>query len=82
MTLMEQGKTFAEALRTRTFEPDGPNCTPRISGCGVAEDGSYQTVHSEVCRRQWRRAVQRYFFDYPQPVAGEGHFIQHLQARR
>ena len=30
--LMSQGKTFEEALRTRTFEPDAPNYTPRISG--------------------------------------------------
>ena len=29
--LMSQGKSFADALRTRTFEPDGPNYTPRIS---------------------------------------------------
>ena len=29
---MKEGKTFEEALRTRTFEPDGPNWTPRISG--------------------------------------------------
>ena len=50
--LMSQGKSFADALRTRTFEPDGPNYTPRIGD-----------------------SVQRYFFDYPQPVAGEGHFI-------
>ena len=30
--LMSQGKTFEESLRTREFEPDGPNYTPRISG--------------------------------------------------
>ena len=29
---LKEGKTFEEALRTRTFEPDGPNYTPRISG--------------------------------------------------
>ena len=29
--LMQQGKTFEESLRTREFEPDGPNFTPRIS---------------------------------------------------
>ena len=39
--LMSQGKSFADALRTRTFEPDGPNYTPRISAV-VYADGSYQ----------------------------------------
>ena len=29
---LEQGRTFEDALRTRTFEPDAPNFTPRISG--------------------------------------------------
>ena len=29
---LKEGKTFADALRTRTFEPDAPNFTPRISG--------------------------------------------------
>ena len=39
--LMSQGKSFADALRTRTFEPDCPNYTPRISAV-VYADGSYQ----------------------------------------
>ena len=30
--LMQAGKTFEESLRTREFEPDAPNYTPRISG--------------------------------------------------
>ena len=30
--LMSEGKTFEESLRTREFEPDAPNYTPRISG--------------------------------------------------
>ena len=29
---LKMGRTFEDALRTRTFEPDGPNWTPRISG--------------------------------------------------
>ena len=29
---IKKGKTFEEALETRTFEPDAPNFTPRISG--------------------------------------------------
>ena len=38
---MSRGKSFADALRTRTFEPDEPNYTPRISAV-VYADGSYQ----------------------------------------
>ena len=30
--LMKEGKTFEQALKTREFEPDAPNYTPRISG--------------------------------------------------
>lgn len=30
--LMDKQQTFEQALRTRTFEPDAPNYTPRISG--------------------------------------------------
>ena len=71
--LMSQGKSFADALRTRTFEPDGPNYTPRISAV-VYADGSYQMSILKSADGNGE-SVQRYFFDYPQPVAGEGHFI-------
>ena len=71
--LMSRGKSFADALRTRTFEPDGPNYTPRISAV-VYEDGSYQMSILKSADGNGD-SVQRYFFDYPQPVAGEGHFI-------
>ena len=67
------GKTLGDALRTRTFEPDGPNYTPRISAV-VYADGSYQMSILKSADGNGD-SVQRYFFDYPQPVAGEGHFI-------
>ncbi|MBR2223852.1 MAG: hypothetical protein IJ973_05950, partial [Christensenellaceae bacterium] len=38
---MEKGETFEAALRTREFEDDGPNWTPRISGL-LSYDGSYK----------------------------------------
>ena len=75
--LMSQGKSFADALRTRTFEPDGPNYTPRISAV-VYADGSYQMSILKSADGNGD-SVQRYFFDYPQPVAGEGHFISTYQ---
>ena len=70
---MSRGNSFADALRTRTFEPDGPNYTPRISAV-VYADGSYQMSILKSADGNGE-SVQRYFFDYPQPVAGEGHFI-------
>ena len=39
--LMKEGKTFEQALRTREFEPDAPNYTPRISGIMNVENGKY-----------------------------------------
>ena len=33
--------TFADALRTREFEPDAPNCTPRIS-CLMKGNGAHK----------------------------------------
>ena len=36
-----EGKTFAQALHTREFEPDAPNYTPRVSGL-LSPDGSFQ----------------------------------------
>ena len=73
---MSEGKTFEEALRTRTFEPDGPNWTPRISGLVQLEDGKMQYKLSILKSADGNgESVRRYFFEYPQPVAGEGHFI-------
>lgn len=52
--LMSQGKSFADALRTRTFEPDGPNYTPPHLRCGVRRR-QLSDEHSQVCGRQWRQ---------------------------
>lgn len=69
---MAKGMSFEDALRTRTFEPDGPNFTPRISGtvCGAgyqlsilkSADGNPDAVH-------------RFFFDYTDALPGQGHVI-------
>ena len=66
------GGTFEEALRTREFEPDGPNWTPRISGI-VAEDGSYKLSILKSADAEGSACV-RQFFEYP-PMPGVGHFI-------
>ena len=70
---LKEGKTFEEALRTRTFEPDGPNWTPRISGM-VEKNGDY---HLSILKSADgdENSTRRYFFEYTAPRAGEGHFI-------
>ena len=72
---LEEGKTFEEALRTRTFEPDGPNYTPRISGIVERGEGSftYKLSILKSCGGDPDFA-QRFFFEYA-PKAGLGHFI-------
>ena len=74
--LMAEGKTFEEALRTRQFEPDAPNYTPRISGIMHVEDGTFGYAMSILKSNNGNGdSCNRYTFDYSQPVAGEGHFI-------
>ena len=71
----KEGKTFEEALRTRTFEPDCPNYTPRISGIVERGEGSftYKLSILKSCGGDPDFA-QRFFFEYA-PKAGLGHFI-------
>ena len=42
----EKGLTFEESLRSREFEPDGPNYTPRISGLMKIKDGTFHYAMS------------------------------------
>ena len=71
---IQQGGSFESGLRTRTFEDDGPNWTPRISGIVNAHSGAYKLSILKSADGNGY-SVQRYFFEYGQPVAGEGHFI-------
>ena len=74
--LMKQGKTFEESLRTREFEPDGPNYTPRISGLMTVSSGKYEYAMSILKSHNGNPdQCDRYTFSYDAPVAGEGHFI-------
>ena len=73
---MKEGKTFEDALRTRTFEDDRPNWTPRISGVVTVKDGKASYKMSILKSDNGdENSVLRYFFDYCQPKAGEGRFI-------
>ena len=72
---MKEGKTFEDALRTRTFEPDGPNYTPRISGIVERGEGSFTYKLSILKSTDGDpEMAQRFFFEY-EPKAGLGHFI-------
>lgn len=74
--LMDKGQTFEQSLRTREFEPDGPNYTPRISGVMQVENGSYNYAMSILKSNNGNPdACNRYTFTYENPVNGEGHFI-------
>lgn len=68
------GFGFEAALLTRTFEDDGPNWTPRISGVVDMNTGGYKLSILKSCDGN-EKSVQRFTFDYSEPVAGEGHFI-------
>ena len=70
--MMAMGHSFEDALRTRTFEPDEPNFTPRISA--IVNGGSYRMSILKSAEGRGN-SVRRYFFDYEDALPGEGHFI-------
>ena len=73
---MDKQLTFEQSLRSREFEPDGPNYTPRISGIMHIENGTYNYAMSILKSNNGNPdACNRYTFAYENPVAGEGHFI-------
>ena len=73
---LEQGKTFEVSLRSREFEPDAPNYTPRISGVMHVENGTYGYQMSILKSNNGDPSqCNRYTFSYDNCVAGEGHFI-------
>jgi len=74
---LAQGHCYRHALNTRTFEPDGPNWTPRISGV-VKPDGSYNLSILKSLDGD-PSCCCRYFFEYDKPIAGTGHFISTYQ---
>lgn len=71
------GGSWVRALRTREFEPDGPNYTPRISGM-VRPDGSYRLAILKSADGN-PACCRRFFYEYDAPIAGQGHFISTYQ---
>ena len=74
--MLDQQHTFEEALRTRKFEPDAPNYTPRISGLMHILNGKYDFALSILkSNRGDASSCQRFTYTYDCPKAGEGYFI-------
>lgn len=74
--LMNQQLTFEQALRTREFEPDGPNYTPRISGIIKCSDGKMNYAMSILKSADGNPdCCERYTYTYENPIAGLGRFI-------
>ncbi|MBO7736517.1 MAG: IMP cyclohydrolase [Clostridia bacterium] len=72
---ISSGKCFFKSLKTREFEPDAPNLTPRISGMLTFEDKDFSYKMSILkSADEQGTACNRYLFDYT-ALAGMGHFI-------
>lgn len=77
MDALNSGHCYRHALMQRTFEPDGPNYTPRISGVMLPSGGYKLSIlksfegNPDFCNR--------YFFEYEGAPAGLGHFIHTYQ---
>ena len=69
---LARGESWEAALRTRMFEDDGPNWTPRISGI-QSRDGSYKMSILKSADAEGSTCA-RFFYEYP-GIAGLGHFI-------
>ncbi len=73
---MDRQLTFEQSLRSRTFEPDAPNYTPRISGILHVENGKYNYAMSILKSSDGNAdSCNRFTYAYENPAAGEGHFI-------
>ena len=74
---MLEGHCYRHGLHARTFEPDGPNWTPRISGVVLA-GGKYALSILKSLDGD-PSCCCRYFYEYEAPKAGAGHFINTYQ---
>jgi len=72
---LAKGEDMRAALRTRDFEPDAPNFTPRISGVMTFDNGDFSYEMSILKSADAEgTATNRYFYEY-NSIAGLGHFI-------
>ena len=72
---IENGSDMRSALRTREFEPDAPNLTPRISGVLTFDKGDFAYEMSILKSADPEgMGCNRFFYEYV-PMNGLGHFI-------
>ena len=73
---IKAGGSFHRALTTRTFEPDAPNFTPRISAMVTRRDGGFKLEMSSLrCCAPEKQTALRSFFEFDDVKSGLGHFI-------
>lgn len=73
---LKNGKTFEESLRSRKYEHDAPNYTPRISSLLEREEGKLKYSLSILKSDDGNPDnCLRHTFTYDNPVKGEGHYI-------
>lgn len=77
---LRRGDSFEAALRTRSFEPDAPHYTPRISALLTRHDGGFsyrlsilKSLHGDPS------CCCRFFYEYDAPACGVGHFLHTYQ---
>ena len=74
--LMDKQQTFEQSLRTREYEDDKPNYTPRISGIMHVDNGKYNYALSILKSADGDpECTERFTFAYSEPLNGVGHFI-------
>ena len=71
---LKEGKCFSSALKTRKFEPDAPNFTPRISAMLCLKEPFSYKMSILKSADEKGTACNRYTFDY-EAIGGLGHFI-------
>ncbi len=73
---LSAGQSFEKSLRSREFEPDAPNYTPRISGLLTVDNSAFTYAMSILKSNEGDpSSCSRYHYSYDNPKAGEGRFI-------
>ena len=72
---LKKGQCFGHSLKSREFEPDGPNWTPRISAMLTFDNQDFAYKMSILKSGDAEGSIcNRYLYDYT-AKAGLGHFI-------
>ena len=72
---IENGGCFRDALLTRTYEPDAPNYTPRISGAVCTANHKMSYLMSVLRKDEQSEKCRRFFYKFSDVDAGVGHII-------